>query len=54
MCDYADRGWGSSAHTRCHGAQVMKDIEFLQNLGKPLQREELDLVYVMSSLLRAR
>jgi hypothetical protein len=28
----------------------MKDIEFLQNLGKPLQREELDLVYVMSSL----
>lgn len=27
--------------------QVMKDIEFLQNLGKPLQREELDLAYVL-------
>lgn len=25
----------------------MKDIEFLQNLGKPLQRSEMDLVYVM-------
>jgi hypothetical protein len=24
----------------------MKDIEFLQNLGKPLQREEMNLAYV--------
>lgn len=29
--------------------QVMKDIEFLQNLGKPLQRTEMELVYVARS-----